>query len=173
MKVMSDHGWTRTGISLLWGAETLAGLASPAEICSIRQFFEFSSNWPDDLPSGGGRTIIVAGVEGCLDSLDPDEAESWLEEDLKPKILGFQEEYVRQAGLVLWLPGGRKRVEMARANESYHWHCAPPNKDRILDIGRMLWAGAEPDAVRILDSSAANLDADGPAWVGLFHPRIS
>ncbi len=173
MRLVQDRVWYRRGLSLLWGPELLAEIAKPEEVLSIRGFFELARKWPEDLPSGGGQTLVVAGVEGCLDLLPPPEAATWLEEELRPRLLGFQEEYESQTALVFWLPAGRQRVRMTRAAESYVWHCAPPRQGETLPLGRILWSGAESDVGRILDPREKSQDFDGPAWVGLHHPRIS
>ena len=173
MRLVQDRSWSRRGVSLLWGPQLLAEIAKPEDVLSIRGFFDLARKWPEDLPSGGGSTLVVAGVEGCLDLLPPEDAEHWLEEDLRPRVLGFQEEYESQTALVLWLPGGGNRVRMTRASESYLWHCGPPWTAQTIPLGRILWSGAENDVGRILDPREKNQDADGPAWVGLHHPRIS
>ncbi|MGH7963784.1 MAG: hypothetical protein ACRERD_18490 [Candidatus Binatia bacterium] len=172
MRLIHDMSWTRRGSSLLWGAEALSAVAGPAEVVSIRQFFALAQAWPDNLPSGKGNTLVVAGLEGCVDVLSPEDAEAWLEQDLRPRMLSFQEEYQGQAALVLWLPTGRQRMHMLRATETYLWHCGPPT-NRKLALGHILWGGAEADVGRILDAHEKNQDVDGPAWVGLYHPRIS
>jgi hypothetical protein len=173
VRLVTDTSWRRRGFTLLWGPRVLAEVCSPGQVRSIRQFSELSHCWAEDLPAEGAKTLVVAGLEGCLDCLRPDDAEGWVEPILKPLILGFQDWYEGQAGLIFWLPGGRQRIRMERATESYHWYCAPPQKDLTIPLGRILWAGAERDAGRILDSREHNLDSDGPAWIGLHHPRIS
>jgi hypothetical protein len=157
----------------LWSAEALFRFIRPQEAVSIRQFFALSRAWPEDLPSCGGNTLVVAGLEGCVDTLVPADAESWLDQELRPRLLSFQDEYEGQAGLILWLPAGKQRIHMKPATEEYFWRCAPPFNDQNLAIGRILWAGAEADAGRILDGDEKNQDSDGPAWIGLHHPRIS
>jgi hypothetical protein len=173
MRLVRDKTWSRRGLSLLWGPETLSELAPPNEVIPIRAFFALVKTWPEELPSARGRTLVVAGMEGVVDSLAPDDAERWLEEDLNPCVFRFQEEYEGQAGLVFWLPSGRQRVHMTRARENYLWHCAPPANGKTLALGRILWGGAEADVGRILDRREMNQDFDGPAWIGLHHPRIS
>lgn len=173
MRLAKDKTWSRRGLSLLWSPELLAEIAKPEEALSIRGFFDLARKWPDDLPSGGGQTLVVAGVEGCIDVLPPSEAETWLEEELRPRVLGFQEEYESQTALVFWLPAGRQRLRMTPATDSYLWLCAPPWQGQTLPLGRLLWSGAESDVGRIIDPREKNQDADGPAWGGLHQPRIS
>ncbi len=173
MKTLRENRWQRRGISLLWDNTALAGLAVPTEVHSIRQFVALAGRWPDDLPSNAGNALVVGGLDGCLDLLKPTDAEQWLENDLRNSILSFQGHYNSDAALVFWLPMGRGRVRMNRASETYFWVCAAPFGGQRLDLGRILWAGAEADVARILDPANTNVDSDGPAWIGLYHPRLS
>jgi len=60
---------------------------------------------------------VVSGFEGCLDVLSSEDAEHWIENDLKELILSFQDEYEGQAGLIFWVPSGHNRISMAGASE--------------------------------------------------------
>jgi hypothetical protein len=173
MRLIDDKTWRHRGLSLLWSPRILFEIAAADEVVSIRQFLALARSWPDDLPSGGGNTVVVAGLEGCLDALTPTDAETWLGDQLRPLLLGFQDEYQGQAGVILWLPAGRQRVSMKPASDEYSWRCAPPFSQQDLPIGRILWGGAEGDAGRIIDRAEKSHDFDGPAWVGLHHPRVS
>ncbi len=173
MRSVRDAGWSRRGLALLWGPQALAEMVSPAEVLSIRDFFHLAQRWPESLPSGSGSTLVVAGLEGSLDALAPEDAVAWLEEDVRPRVLSFQTEYESQCGIVFWLPSGRRRIRMVGATEAYSWSCALPFTDQTLPLGRILWAGAEQDAGRILDPREKDQAIDGPAWIGLHHPRIS
>jgi hypothetical protein len=170
---MRGEGWTRRGFSLLWGPEALARIATPAGVRSLRQLFDLAGHWPDVLPAAHGDGLVVAGLQGCLDALSPEDGVAWLEGDLKEVVLDFQEHYQGGAALILWLPSGRRRIQMAAATEHYTWRCAAPHGGTTLDLGRCLWGGAEADVARILVSEEAHPDVDGAAWVGLHHPRIS
>lgn len=170
VKERRDQAWKRRGFSLLWDAATLKEIASPSEAVDLRGFLALAASWPEVLPSSNGDTLIVTGMEGVLDSLDGDELAAWLERDLRPAMLSFQEEYEGQAGLIMWLPTGGKRIEMDRATEHYYWK--PHGRERVV-LGQMLWGGAEADVERILVSDDPHPDPDGQAWCGLFHPRIS
>jgi hypothetical protein len=142
----------------------------PAEVVDLRGLFTLAGKWPEELPSSGGDALVVSGLEGILDSLDSDDLVAWVEGDLRPAILSFQEEYEGQAGLIMWLPSGGKRMEMDGATEHYFWK---PHSRARLPLGQYLWGGAEADVERILVSDDPEADSDGQAWCGLFHPRIS
>ena len=169
----TDNSWMRRGFSLLWGVETLAKMATPDQVVSLRQFFSLAESWPESLPSSNGDALVVSGFEGCLDILDIVDAERWIQQDLKDNILSFQEEFEGQAALIFWVPSGRGRIRMHGASEEYHWKTGSRKSDKDLHIGRLLWAGAENEVERIIDADGENLDYDSKAYVGLHHPRIS
>jgi hypothetical protein len=173
MKLQKHGSWKRRGISLLWEAGALREVLDPSEVVSIRQFFELSQAWPEDLPGSSGAALVVAGLEGCLDVLDAGDGETWLEADLRPAILSFQQEYEQDGALIFWLPSGKRRVHMHRATEEYVWRRGGSGAHLELPLGRCLWSGAESDVARILVSDAPKPDPDGDAYVGLYHPRIS
>ena len=169
MNLQRGSGWMRRGFTLLWDPTVLSNVVSPTAVVSIREFYAMKKAWPEELPGADGDALVVAGVEGCLDALEDDDRQVWLETDLKSSILSFQDEYQGQAALILWFPSGRSRIKMVPATEEYIWK----NRSSELPIGRYLWAGAESDAARIIASDVPNPNVDGDAYVGLYHPRIS
>lgn len=173
MKVLHGDVWKRRGLGLLWDAKTMSALAQPHQVISIRQFFAMVGKWLGDLPCNDGRALVVAGLEGVLDIMKPADAQSWLEHDFSPAILAFQDKYGLEAALVFWLPTGKNRFRMNPATEAYSWLCSAPHGNQKLELGRILWAGAEGDVKRILDPESINQDADGPAWIGLNLSRLS
>ena len=88
-----DETWVRSGISLLWSAPQLADICTPDSIISIRQFLRLSEeNWPESkLHLINGRTMVVAGLEACIDTVSPDSAVEWLESVLYKAMLSFQQ----------------------------------------------------------------------------------
>lgn len=173
MQPVFGTGWTRKGFSLLWDAPTLAGIVAPDQVISMRQFFSLVGQWKEDLPAADGNALVVAGLEASLDALKPEDASQWLEETLKPATLSFQDEYEGQAGLIFWLPGGRDRVKIQRATNTYLWLCGPAAGGQRLPLGQALFAGAEADAGHIMAGQDRQADLEGKDWIGLHLPRIS
>jgi hypothetical protein len=173
MKIERSERWMRRGFSLLWDPQALARLVAPDAVVSIREFFAIRRAWPEQLPGAAGDALVVAGLDGCLDSLSEQDAEAWLEADLKSAVLSFQEHYEGQAALILWLASGRTRIGMDLADEEYFWKLTASRVVSRLPLGRCLWGGAEADVARILVSEDPNPDFDSDAYVGLHHPRIS
>lgn len=172
VKVLTTDNWKRRGVSLLWGGEALASLLSqPGEALSLRELFALSQDWPENLPSGDGSAVVAVGLEAMLDCLAPEDAEAWVRERLQPLLASFQSEYGSEAALVLWVPGGRSRLVARSSEDRYLWRCHPGNA--TLPLGRILWSGAESEVCRLLDPASPDPDWDGPAWIGLYHPRVS
>src|ERR1035438_2744698 len=107
MRVVSDQSWSRRGLSLLWGAEALSRIVQPHQVVSVRQLFALSRAWPDDLPVVDGNAVVVAGVDGCLDALSPEDATEWLEGGFRRRVVGFHDRYENQAAFILWIQIGR------------------------------------------------------------------
>ena len=166
MKQLLDTVWQRRGVSWIWDDEALNKVARPSEVLSLRQMLRFEGQWPDDLPSNNGSTMVVAGLDACLDLMSPDEADAWLGDEFKHAILSFQDAYQGDAALVFWLPAGQRRIHIQTASDAVVWRCGAPNSDQQIDFGRLLWGEAREYPQEILLAAAAK-----PA--GLFHLRIT
>jgi len=51
----------------VWDEEARNQICSASEVWSLRQFLRAKGQWPDELPSNGGRTRVVAGLDGSFD----------------------------------------------------------------------------------------------------------
>ena len=173
MRSMTDTAWARRGISMLWDGDAMGKVSNPNAVLSMRQLFHMQGSWPEDLPGFSGNALVVAGLEGSLDALTPGDATFWLADALRPVVLSFQSFYGLEAALIFWLPGGRTRIRMNSANETYSWICAGPYSSHTLDIGHVFWSGAADDVVRILNADATGADIDGKAWIGIHLARLS
>jgi hypothetical protein len=165
MRQLRDPVWQVRGTSWVWDEEARNQICTASEVWSLRQFLRAKGNWPDDLPSNGGRTLVVAGLDGSLDLLTPGDAEAWLGDAIKPAILSFQDEWGGDGALVFWLPGGHNRVRANTATDEVGWLCHAPHGHQI-DLGRILWGQANEYPQEILLR-------DGGRPAGLFHLRIT
>ncbi|MBI5511448.1 MAG: hypothetical protein HY903_22035 [Deltaproteobacteria bacterium] len=170
---MADRGWVRRGLSLVWNAEALGTVAGPDAAWTMRQLLTRSRAWPAALPSSNGEAVVVAGFDSCLDAFGPDAAEVWIQRELVPVMLSFQEEYDGQAALIFWLPEALRRLTHSSADGSYSWRWAGRTSVEPLALGRCLWAGAEADLRRIVVPAKGKVDPTGPGWIGLHLARLS
>jgi hypothetical protein len=166
MKRLIDSVWQRRGVSWIWNDDALASVAKPSEVFSLRNLIRASRDWPDDLPSNGGDTLVVAGLDACLDLLAPEDADHWLGNELKSTILSFQDAYSGEAALIFWLPKGERRIQTDLATDAVRWRCAAPHSDQQIEFGRILWGEAREYPQEIVT-------AENGTPVGLFHLRIT
>ncbi len=166
MRQMLDTVWQRRGTSWLWDGEARNQVCVASEVWSLRQLLQAVGNWPDDPPSNGNNTLVVAGLDGSLDALAPAQAEVWLGEVVKRAILSFQDAYDGQAALIFWLPQGDRRLQVLASTDAVSWLCEAPHRGEQLEFGRVLWGEANeyPQAIALRDEGK-------PA--GLFHLRIT
>jgi hypothetical protein len=166
MKQTLDTVWQRRGTSWVWDEEARNQVCAASEVWSLRQLLRTVGHWPDDLPSNNGNALVVAGLEGGLDLLTPEEAESWLGDAVKDAILKFQAYFESEAALIFWLPSGHGRIKVHAATDAVSWRCAAPHGDSQLDFGRVLWGEAREYPQEILLRQGARS-------AGLFHLRIT
>lgn len=165
MRSLQDTVWQRRGTSWVWDEEARNQICAASEVWSLRQFLRAKGTWPDDLPSNGGRTLVVAGLDGSLDLLAPRDAEIWLGDTIKPAILSFQDEWGSDGALVFWLPGGQNRIKVNVVTDEVKWLCHAPRGQQI-ELGRILWGQAN-------DYPQEILLREGAGAAGLFHLRIT
>jgi hypothetical protein len=168
---LTDDIWTRMGISLLWEPDALASVCSPFRVISLRRFLTlYRAGWAEVYSVLVNEvTLVVAGLEGCLDSLSPAEAENWVERTFYPAEVSFQREVAgggRGAALILWL-AEPERVKYETAEDTHYWLCSGEHKGHRLTFSRCLFNGAQADLRWIEGGRAPNHP------VGLYHPRIS
>lgn len=170
---LHDNTWVSCGTSLLWEAEALNYICSAQSVRSLREFLRLhQAGWPDEtLKLIKNRTLVVAGLEAAMDTLNPAEAVEWFEQKLYPAVLEFQESVAdggREAALILWL-ADHKRIFHHPSDNTYHWHCSGEHRKQSIPLGRCIWNGAESSVRRIIAKNAEMKDV----WQGLFNSRIS
>lgn len=169
MRRLETDVWTHQGFSLIWCEQSFKEQGfQPGEAVSLRRLSQWQREWPEELPSQGGDAALVTGLEPCLALLDEDEQERWLQEELQPLVLSFQAHYEGQVALLFWLPSARERLEYLRAEERYIW---TGDGRAPLDLGRLLFNGAERDLSRIPGPSGGHDPVKEAA--GLHLKRLS
>ena len=161
--------WKRRGISLLWNADSLNGLCKSNQVISIRQFRSlYAAAWDgvDELMLDE-VTLVVAGLESCIDSLDPETASKWLKANLYKEMVDFQREVAgggTSASLIFWI-ADQKRLDYKATDNAWYFYCAGEHKNEQIPLGQCLFNGAQCDLKQIQDRDGKDL--------GLYHPRIS
>jgi hypothetical protein len=88
---LHDDIWMLCGTSLLWDAEALNHICSAESVRSLREFLRLrQAGWPEStLGLINNRTLVVAGLEAAMDTLEPGEAVEWFDQKMYPAVLDF------------------------------------------------------------------------------------
>ena len=170
---LHDNTWISCGISVLWDAQALNEICSPESVRSLREFLRlYEAGWRDDvLKLINNRTLVVAGLEAAMDTLNPQDAVEWLEQKVYPAVRDFQDNVADgggEAALILWFADER-RIWHRPADSTNRWHCSGEHRKQSIPIGRCIWNGAESSVRRIVAVDSENKQRH----IGLFLRRIS
>ena len=170
---LHDKTWMQSGISILWDADALNEFNSAESVRSLRAFLLlYAAGWPEhELDLINGRTLVVAGLEAAMDTLNPEQAEEWLEQQVYPAVRDFQDSVADggvEAALVFWF-ADKKRLWHHAADGTNHWYCSGQHRQHSIPIGRCIWNGAESGVRRIMATDSENRQRE----IGLFLRRIS
>jgi len=98
MKELSADSWKRQGSSVIWDKDTLQSLLPVASLVSLRTFLTWHDAWPAQLPRDS-RTILVGGLQTCLELLSPAEGEAFLLSRVQG-LISRQQSKMEQFGVV-------------------------------------------------------------------------
>jgi hypothetical protein len=163
--ILYDDVWKRKGISVIWDNFVLAKLIKDNRAISLREFFSYYENgWPDDdMPFIDNDMLLVAGLDAALDTLEAQNAEEWVTEEVYKRIYDFQNWAEGQYALVFWMSKQDRWKEHLESNR-YTWLCDGKDRGKDIELGSGIWNGAQLSVQRI--------EAD-ERWIGLFLDRIS
>lgn len=163
---LRDDVWKRRGISILWDGDMLTQLKAAEKVISMRRFFElYEANWPDEeIPFIENDAVMVAGLDVIIDSLTPEDAIDWVEQQVYTKIQDFQSTFEGDCALIFWMAEPSRWKENVSDN-SYDWLLTGKYSQQFFPIGRCIWNGAQSGVKRI--------ETEQGKWIGLHHNRIS
>lgn len=163
--ILLDDVWQRKGISVIWDNSVLAKLVKGNRAISLREFFSYYENgWPDDdMPFINNDLLLVAGLDAALDTLEAQNAEEWVTQEVYKRIYDFQNWAEGQCALVFWM-SKQDRWKEHLENNRYTWLCDGKDRGKEIELGSGIWNGAQLSVRRI--------ESDG-RWIGLFLDRIS
>ena len=116
------------------------------------------------------RALVVAGLEGSLDTLEPKSAIEWLDHEIYPAVTSFQKEVAyggSEAALIFWF-ADQRRFEYRQAEQAAYWKCSAAHGKHEIPIGRCLWNGSEPNSQEIREKTAGQA-----RFAGYYLQRIS
>lgn len=159
MREISTTRWQRQGSSVVFDKGALGGLA----MISLREALGWIRDWPQEARNSGS-TVMVVGLDACMEVLDPPEAEGLLCRRVKPFVVEFQSRW-DQAGLVF---GCRCHETSFQVNPKDETLAYVRRDGARVRFSESLWDGGSTlDLTRIIDQ-----DGEGRT-LGYWVQRIS
>lgn len=166
MEDLSSSTWKNRGSSVVFHPKLLGPLIGAGDLVSIRAALGWmqSGQWPQQVP-GDGRTVLVGGLDTCLEVMDVEQAERFLSHRVKAFIQEFQRRW-DMVGVVFGMTCSDKVLRVdALENVLYK-----ARRGGEIRLSGHLWNGAaRTDMARIVASN----DDGGEETGGFYVPRLS
>ena len=164
MREMSSSAWQRRGSSIVFHRNLLVPLIEAGAMVSLWEALSWVKNWPPD-PPNGGNTVLIAGLETCLEVMVPLEAESFLRHTIRPLLLEYRSRW-DQCGLIFGFGCSEKRF------------CVDPQENILfvsldgstISLSEGVWNGSAQDELFGLMTPDEGKNRD---VVGGYHVRFS
>jgi len=110
MREMGASTWRRRGSSVVYDKGMLGPLIASGSLVSLREALGWMRAWPTAPPSDG-QTVLIGGLETCLEVLSLSDGEDFLRRRMKSFIQEFQSRW-DQCGLVFGFGCSPKRFRV-------------------------------------------------------------
>jgi hypothetical protein len=165
MREMNATTWRRRGSSVVYHKCMLGPLIASGCLISLREALGWMRTWPKR-PPGDGPTVLIAGLEACLEVLSAPDGEEFLRHRIKPFIQEFQSQW-DQCGLVFGFGCSPKRFRVDPHDDVLF---SVPGSGE-LRFSASLWNGAaRQDMYHLL---VTDPDSKQPASGGFYVRRLS
>lgn len=139
MQEMTAQSWKRRGCSIIWSPQLLAELI-PHSI-SLRTVLEWQRHGMPDVPPGGGKTVLVGGLQTVLDVLgSPEESYGWLRTNVLPLCRMWCNHWAG-VGLVFGMDGPAKQFHLNEADDLVYFGKGADIESKLC-LTRAIWNGA-------------------------------
>lgn len=154
--------WFRQGCSIIWEPKALARLVKDnSEITPISAAIRYykAKQWPDPLPAHRGRAMVIVGLEGCLESLDPQQREKWLKDHIKPLVIDFYRKFQTQCSLIFYFERGKNAFKEDIEN-AFLWKPSH-NHEKAVPLVKFLYGGTSKEVKRLVSEKDSKRESWG------------
>ncbi|MGC9194425.1 MAG: hypothetical protein ACP5IL_03105 [Syntrophobacteraceae bacterium] len=166
METISNTVWQRKGSCVVFDRKSLGGLIYDGSLISLREAMSWSKETPSS-PPVSGRTLLVSGLETVIEVADPQDAEDFLTQRIRPLLISLQTRWT-DCGLVFGFSSHAKAFEETSLEEEVLFR----RRDRkTVRLSKALWNGSGA-----LDMRRVVRETDKPGEetiVGYYVARIS
>ena len=141
MQEMTAQSWKRRGCSIVWSPELLGALITDTEATPLRTALEWQQHGLPESPPGGGKTVLVGGLQTVLEVMpDADAAYAWLRANILPLCRMWSNHWAG-VGLVFGMDGPGKLFQLNESDDLVYFGRGT-DRDTKLCLTRAIWNGA-------------------------------
>jgi hypothetical protein len=141
MQEMTAESWKRRGCSIVWSPALLGSLILNAEATPLRTVLEWQRHGMPESPPGGGRTVLVGGLQTALEVMsDSNASYAWLRQNILP-LCRLWSNHWGGVGLVFGMDGPSKLFHLNEADDLVYFGKGSDRESRIC-LTRAIWNGA-------------------------------
>lgn len=164
-EISTNRTWQHRGSSIVFDRVALGPLITGGNMVSLRNALSWMSDWPENPPCSE-RTLLVCGLEACVDVLATQDVEVFLRAKIRPFIQEFQARW-DQCGLVFGFSSSEHCFKETAAEEDVTWL---RHDNKKIALSRWMWNGSSTlNLARIVRMD----DRQNSTIVGYHVPRIS
>ena len=167
MQEMTASTWKRTGSSIIWHPDLLAGLIRDIEPTPLRTLIGWlRGGFPDTTP-GGERAVLVGGLQTAVETMmqtsTPDTVSEWLRQNALAAVRAWKSHWP-DVGLVFVMDGPATLFEFNEGDEIVYFGRGRDRAKKVR-LSQAIWNGAASGA------GAYQLLVEGSREVGGYFVR--
>ncbi len=148
MQEMTASTWKRTGSSIIWHPDLLAGLIRDIEPTPLRTLIGWQrGGFPDTTPSGE-RTVLVGGLQtavyAMMQTSTPDAVSDWLRQNALAAVRAWKAHWP-DVGLVFVMDGPATLFEFNEGDEIVYFGSGRDRAKKVR-LSQAIWNGAASGA---------------------------
>ena len=169
MKILSNTSWKRQGSCILFGLTEIQELLNEKSMVSLKEFLSWRKDVPDDPPiPEDADTILVCGLETVMDTLSAEEAQEFLQYQVRPVIKNIQDIWTN-TGVAFGFPQGCMSFKETHGSREEVLFLRSDNQ--AVHISEGLWDGTAELNMQRLETTFISDNQKVP--IGYYVKRIS
>jgi len=166
MDTITNTVWQRKGSSIIFDKKSLGPFIADGSVISLRQALSWYKNLPPS-PPVPGRTILVSGLETVIETREPQEAEDFLCNRIRPLVIFLQNRWT-DYGLVFGFTSHPKTFEVSSLNEEVMFR---RRNRKLVHLSDTIWGGTA--SVSMKQVNREDEQSGEEVTIGYYVARVS
>jgi len=166
METISNTVWQRKGSCIIFDQKSLGPFIADGSVISLRELLSFTKGLPAD-PPVPGKTILISGLETIIETMETQDAESFLSCRIRPLLIELQNRW-NSCGIVFGFSAHCNAFNETSLEEEVLFNRRDKQKIRLSEG---LWDGSATINMKRIVREGDKPDSE--VIVGYYVARIS